>query len=206
MQTPTTKRDSCMNASGHQSAVLEMQEVLSLRLPYFFQCALRLLGNAADAEDAVQEALLAAYKHIDQFRGQAQMATWLTAIVRNCALMQLRKRPRQVHLPLDEQTGEEDKYFVWERIADARPNPEEECRNLELRARLQKCAARLSPTLRRTFQLRVLKGLSIFETARILGSPLGTVKAQLARARAKIASHMRSALAPRSRSLQRPHR
>jgi RNA polymerase sigma factor (sigma-70 family) len=114
MQTQATKRDSCMDVSAHQCAVLEMKEVLSIRLPSFYQCALRLLGNAADAEDAVQEALLAAYIHIDQFRGQAQMATWLTAIVRNCALMQLRKQSRQIHLPLDEPTEGEEKYFVWE--------------------------------------------------------------------------------------------
>jgi RNA polymerase sigma-70 factor, ECF subfamily len=205
MQTQTTKRDSGMDVSAHQCAVLEMKEVLSLRLPSFYRCALRLLGNTADAEDAVQEALLAAYRHIDQFRGQAQMTTWLTTIVRNCALMQLRKRPRQIHLPLDEQTGGKKEYSIWERLADTRPSPEEECRNLELIARLQKCAVRLSPTLRRTFQLRVLMGLSIFETAQILGVPHGTVKAQLARARAKIARHMRPALAPRSRSPHRPH-
>src|ERR1700722_6039656 len=66
------------------------------------------------------------------------------------------------------------------------------------RLRLQKCALRLSPALRRPSQLRVLMGLSIFETDRILGLPHGTVKAQLARARAKIARHLRTALAPRS--------
>jgi RNA polymerase sigma-70 factor, ECF subfamily len=186
MQTQPTS-DPCLDVSGHQSAVLEMKEVLSLRLPSFYRCALRLLGNAADAEDAVQEALLAAYRHIDQFRGQSQMTTWLTTIVRNCALMQLRKRSRQIHLSLDEQTGGEEKHFLWESLADTRPSPEDECRNLELSARLQKCAVRLSPTLRRTFHLRVLMGFSIFETARILGLPRGTVKAQLARARAKIA-------------------
>jgi RNA polymerase sigma-70 factor (ECF subfamily) len=206
MQTQTTKTDQCMDVSNHQSAVLEMKEVLSLRLPSFYRYAFRLLGNAADAEDAVQEALLAAYRHIDQFRGQSQMSTWLTTIVRHCALMQLRKRPRQIHLSLDEQTGGEKQYFVWERLADTRPSPEEECRNFELSARLQKCAALLSPSLRRTFQLRVLMGLSVFETARILGLPHGTVKAQLARARAKIARHMRPALAPRSRTPRPRHR
>jgi RNA polymerase sigma factor (sigma-70 family) len=199
MKTQTTKRHPTMEASGRQGAVLEMKEVLSLRLPSFYRCALRVLGNAADAEDAVQEALLAAYQHVGQFRGQSQMTTWLTTIVRNCALMQLRKRPRQIHLPLDEQTGGEEKYPVWERLADTRPSPEEECRHLELTARLLKCALRLSPPLRRTFQLRLLMGFSVFETARILGLPQGTVKTQLARARAKIARHMRPALAPRSR-------
>ena len=77
-----------------QSAARELQRVLSLSSPSFYRCALRLLGNRYDAEDAVQEALLAAHKHLHQFRGQAQLATWLTTIVRNCALMQLRKRPR----------------------------------------------------------------------------------------------------------------
>ena len=206
MQTQTTKRDSCMDVSAHHRAVLEMKEVLSLRLPSLYRCALRLLGNTADAEDAVQDALLAAYRHIDQFRGQSQMATWLTTIVRNCALMQLRKRPRQIHLPLDEQTAGEDKYLVRERLADTRPSPEEECRNLELISHLQKYAVLLSPTLRRTFQLRVIDGLSICETAQLLGMPHGTVKAQLARARKNIARHIKPGLAPRSRNPQRQHR
>jgi RNA polymerase sigma-70 factor (ECF subfamily) len=193
----TTKDDLYTDVSDYTNPILEMQEVLSVRLPSFYRCALRVLGNAADAEDAVQEALFAAYRHIDQFRGQAQMATWLTTIVRNCALMQLRKRPRQIHLSLDEPTGEEEQHFVFERLADERPSPEDECRNFELCARLHKSVARLSPALRRTFQLRVMNGFSIFETARILGLPRGTVKAQLARARAKIARHMRPAIAPR---------
>ena len=197
----TTTGDLCTDVSDCRNAILEMQEVLSLRLPSFYRCALRVLGNAADAEDAVQEALFAAYRHIHQFRGQAQMATWLTTIVRNCALMQLRRRPRQIHLSLDEPTGEEEQR-VCERLADERPSPEDECRNFELRARLHKSVARLSPTLRKTFQLRVMNGFSILETARILGLPRGTVKAQLARARAKIARHLRPAIAPR---LRKPH-
>jgi RNA polymerase sigma-70 factor (ECF subfamily) len=200
------KNDQCLEVFDHQSAARKLQDVLSLRLPSFYRCAFRLLGNAADAEDAVQEALLAAYKHINQFRGQSQISTWLTKIVHNCALMQLRKRPRQIHFPLDEQFGDEQPHFVWERLADERPSPEDEFRNSELRARLRKCTALLSPTLRRTFQLRVIDGLSIFETARILGLPHGTVKAQLARARAKIAQRMRAVLAPRSRTPQWPHK
>jgi RNA polymerase sigma-70 factor (ECF subfamily) len=186
---------------------MELQEVLSLHLSFFYRCAFRLVGNAADAEDIVQEALLAAYRHIDQFRGQSQMTSWLTTIVRNCALMQLRKRPRQIHLSLDEQTGGgKERYFVWERLADEGPSPEEFCRHFELSARLRKCAALLSPSLQRTFELRILDGLSIFETAQILGLPHGTVKAQLARARAKIAKGMRPALALGSLSPQRPRR
>jgi RNA polymerase sigma-70 factor, ECF subfamily len=201
-----TENDQRLEVVDHQSTARKLQDVLSLRLPSFYRCAFRLLGNAADAEDAVQEALLAAYKHINQFRGQSQISTWLTAIVRNCALMQLRKRPRQTYIPLHEEFGEEQARSVWEGLGDERPSPEEEFRNSELTARLRKCTALLSPTLRRTFQLRVLDGLSILETARILGVPHGTVKAQLARARAKIARHMRPVLAPSCRKPQRLHK
>ena len=185
---------------GDQNAARELQRLLSLYLPSFYRCALRVLGNRDDAEDAVQEALLAAYKHLHQFRGQSQMSTWLTTIVCNCARMQLRKRPRHIHMPLNEQIGEEQRYFICERLADPRSSPEDEFRNSELTARLRKCTALLSPTLRRTFQLRVMDGLSIFETAQVLGVPQGTVKAQLARARAKSAGHMRRVLAPSRRT------
>ena len=177
-----TENDQCPEVVDHQTAARKLQDVLSLRSPSFYRCAFRLLRNAADAEDAVQEALLAAYKHINQFRGDSQISTWLTTIVRNCALLHLRKRPHQIHFSLDEPFGEEQPRFLWEGLADKRPSPEDELRNSELTACWRKCAALLSPTLRRTFQLRVVDGLSILETARILGVPHGTVKARLARA------------------------
>jgi RNA polymerase sigma-70 factor (ECF subfamily) len=149
------------------------------------------------------EAFLAAHRHLHQFRGQSQMSTWLTTIVCNCARMQLRKRPRQIHVPLDEQMGEDEGYLISERLADAQPSPEDECRNSELAAQLRKCTALLSPSLRRTFQLRVLDGLSIFGASQVLGVPPGTIKAQLARARTNLARYMQQALEPR---LRRPKR
>ena len=195
-----TQNAQYLDVADDQSAARELQRVLSLSSPSFYRCALRLLGNRADAEDAVQEALLAAHKHLHQFRGQSQMSTWLTTIVCNCARMQLRKRPRQIHTPLEEQIGGEEGYFIFEKVADARPSPEDECRNSELAAHLRKCTALLSPSLRRTFQLRVVDGFSILETAQVLGVPQGTVKAQLARARRKLARYMRRVLAPSRRT------
>jgi RNA polymerase sigma-70 factor, ECF subfamily len=201
-----TQNAQYLDVADDQSAVRELQRVLSLSSPSFYRCALRLLANRADAEDAVQEALLAAYKHLHQFRGQSQMSTWLTTIVCNCARMQLRKRPRQIHTPLDEQIGEDERYFIAERLADTRPSPEDQCRNSELAAHLRKCTALLPPSLRRTFQLRVADGLSIFETAQVLGVPQGTVKARLARARTNLAEYMQRALEPRSRKPQQAYR
>jgi RNA polymerase sigma-70 factor (ECF subfamily) len=184
-----------------EGAAQQLEQILAGGLPSLYRRAYRVLGNAADAEDAVQDALLAAYTHLNQFRGQAKISTWLTTIVLNCARLQLRRRPRHVHVSLDESTGEPQSLSVSERIADHRPNPEDECTESELSARLTHLHSHLSPTLRRTLQLRDVDGLSIRETARILGVPTGTVKAQSARARKKLKELMRRTLRPRSRML-----
>jgi len=169
-----------------ERATQEMQDVLSRCLPLFYRRAHWHLGNAADAEDAVQDALLSAYKHLDQFKGQAQMSTWLTAIVTNSARMQLRRRLRQVHLSLDDRFEEEEGNPLAERLAHQGPSPEDECQNSELHGRLMQLVSQLSPPLRNAFHLRALDGLTTSEAAHILGVPDGTVKARLARARAKL--------------------
>ena len=178
------------------------EQVLTSRRPLFYRQAYRLLGNAADAEDAVQDAFLAAYTHLSEFKGQSQISTWLMSILLNCARMQLRRRHRYTHVPLDEPIGETKTLSLSEQLPDQRPDPEDECRTSELSTRLTHFHGQLSPTLRRTFQLRAIDGFSIRETARILGVPTGTVKAQLARARKRLKELMRSALRPRSRSLR----
>jgi RNA polymerase sigma-70 factor (ECF subfamily) len=164
----------------------EMNQALRRCRASFFRNAYRFLNNEADAEDAVQDALLSAYKHIDQFRGEAQMSTWLTAIVYNSARMQLRKRQRRIHVSLDEPIGEEQELTASDSLTDGRPSPEDEYRESELHARVRGLVTQLSPTLRKTFELRAFDGLSINEAARILGVPTATVKARLARARAKL--------------------
>jgi RNA polymerase sigma-70 factor (ECF subfamily) len=126
------------------------------------------------------------------------MSTWLTTIVTNCARMQLRKRPRPPQVSLDEPCGEDLQYCLSDRLADSGLSPEAECRNSELRRRLQQSVAKLSPSLRRAFELRDLDGRSVREAARTLGLAEGTVKAQLSRARAKLTGLMAG------RSVRRP--
>lgn len=178
----------------------QMLHLLSHGLPSLYRRAYRLLRNKADAEDAVQDALLAAFKHLSQFRGDAQLSTWLTAIVINCVRMQLRKRSRHIHISLESRIGEEQEHPLADILVDDRPNPEEECHRSTLNARLMKSAARLSPILRKTFHLRFVDHLSVCETARVLGVPTGTVKAQTARARAKLMKSIRGTLHEGSRS------
>jgi RNA polymerase sigma-70 factor (ECF subfamily) len=178
----------------------EMQDVLSRQLPSFYRRAYRYLGNAADAEDAVQDALLSACRHLDQFKGQSKMSTWLTSVVINSTLTTLRRRPRQIHTSLDERLGEDQKYRISEGLADCRPSPEDECVESDLHGRLVQFVAQLSPSLRKAYQLRDLDGLTTSETARILGLREVTVKAQVSRARTELRRMMRLALDAQPRS------
>jgi len=158
----------------------DMGDALLRYRPVFYRSAFRYLGNAADAEDAVQDALLSAYKPIGQFRVPAGTSTWLSAIVINSALMQLRRRSRQPQVSLDEQNAEQESHGLCDRLPDRGPTPEQACRGAEFAEHVHRLVRQLSPTLRRTFQLRELDGLTIRETANVLGVAEGTVKAQLA--------------------------
>jgi RNA polymerase sigma-70 factor (ECF subfamily) len=182
------ERERSVRLGFFAERVQELDNVVSRYRPMFYRRAFHFLGNATDAEDAVQDALLSAYKHLGRFRGQAKLSTWLTAIVTNAARMQLRRR--RSHSSLEEQ-GEEDGLTFSERLPDSRPGPEEVCSAAELRDRLVNGVNQLSPTLRRAFQLRDIDGLTTKETARVLSVPEGTVKAQLARARAQLRGIMR---------------
>ena len=164
----------------------EPQDVFSRHQPLLYRTAYRYLGNAADAEDAVQDALLSACRHLDQFKGQSKMSTWLTTIVINSALTKLRRRPRQIHMSLDDQFGEEPGYCVSDRLADQRPTPEDECIKSDLHGHLMHFVDELPPSLNKVFQLRDLDGMTMSEAAHVLGVAEVTVKAQVSRARARL--------------------
>ena len=183
--TPTEIHPEPAAIECYQSRVQELTDVITSHSLRFRRIALGHLGNAADAEDAVQDALLSALTHVHQFRGQAKMSAWLTTIVINSARMKLRRRLSQVQIPLDETVGEQHLSVVG-MVSDAGPDPEQVYRKREIAETVAHATSRLSPILRRTFQLRDIEGLSIRETAHLLGVPAGTVKAQLARARMKL--------------------
>lgn len=193
MEMPLIHTDSTDAQPGgpSQEDLQELTVIVAHRLPYFQRVAMRQLDNFQDAEDAVQDALLSAYRHLGQFRGQAQMTTWLTTIVINSARMKARGRSRQPHISIDGLDRECEQYPLVDRLSDSRPDPEHLFREKELRDKVDSLSSRLSPTLRETFNLRVLDELNIRETANVLGVRETAVKARTSRARAYLKRMLR---------------
>ena len=85
-----------------------------------FETALRVLGNAEDAEDALQDGLLSAYRNLKRFEGRSQFSTWLTRIVINAALMKRRSAKARPAVSLDD-SQHEDELPIAERFAETGP-------------------------------------------------------------------------------------
>src|SRR5882724_8481072 len=154
-----------------------------------FQTALRVLGNAEDAEDALQDGLLSAYRNLKRFERRSQFSTWLTRIVINAALMRRRSKRSRPAVSLDDWTSEGELPLA-ERFADESPNPEQIYAGTELRERVGKKLAEISPLLRTAFWLREIEGLSAEEAAHALGVSRNTLKARLWRARQELAARL----------------
>jgi len=154
-----------------------------------FQTALRVLGNTEDAEDALQDGLLSAYRNLKRFEGRSQFSTWLTRIVINAALMRRRSAKARPAVSLDE-PPREDELPATERFADGGLTPEQVFENTEIREMLSENLDKLSPLLRTAFVLREVQGYSTGEAAKKLGVTENTLKARLWRARHQLAEKL----------------
>ncbi|HUB20085.1 MAG TPA: sigma-70 family RNA polymerase sigma factor [Acidobacteriaceae bacterium] len=173
-------------------ALEEMTTLISERNPYFRRIALRRLDNLADAEDAVQDAFLSAWKNLGKFKGEAKMSTWLTVIVMNSARMVARKHPRPPHISIESEDHNQENLRFSEILADVRPDPEDQVSRRELELRLSQLSAHLAPNLREVIRLRGVEGLSTREAAEALGLTESAVKTRAARAREQLRNLDRS--------------
>jgi len=172
-----------------QRHLLEFDEAVMRTLPRLRRIAMRFLRNHEDAEDAVQEALLSAYKNLAQFEGRAQMSSWLMAIVINKARMHLR-RNRFQFMSLDSSLAA-DGSALSETISDPRPTPEQAVAAHELSQLIELLAGALPTEQRTAFQLWQRDQLSTREAATILGLPEGTLKTRVARAKCHLVQRLR---------------
>lgn len=157
--------------AGEVSAFEELVTTYQHRV---FGVALRMLGNAAEAQEVAQEAFLRAHRGLSAFRGDAKLSTWLYAITSRLCLNRLQSGERRLA-----RQGEE----TLLRLADQARRPDAALEWSELEAALGRAIAELPEDRRIVVVLRDLEGLSYEEIADVLDLELGTVRSRLHRAR-----------------------
>lgn len=141
-----------------------------------YRLALRMCGNAHDAEEVAQEAFVAAWKGLPAFRGESKFSSWLYQLTTNAAINFLRKEKRhRAAVPLEDET---------ELVAEETPQQAAEA--AELQQALQQALDALTPEHRQIFLLRQMRQLSYEEIGRLLGLEIGTVKSRLNRAKKQL--------------------
>jgi len=146
-----------------------------------YRCVRSILHDEAESEDVMQQAYLAGFRHLAEFRGSSSVATWLTRIAVNAALSRLRLQGR---LSSFESTHEAEDAMSL--LPSAAPDPEQHAIARELRHVLETAVDALPASYRTVFVLREVEGLSTLETAETLGLSEPVVKARLHRAKARL--------------------
>jgi RNA polymerase sigma-70 factor (ECF subfamily) len=144
-----------------------------------YRALMAILGNQEEAQDAMQEALLSAFKHIGGFQGRSKFSTWLVSIARNTALQRLRNRKNLESL--DEVDHEGD--FRPRQIRDWHDDPEQLYSESEIRGLVEKGILGLPAKYRVALMLRDIEQLSTEEVARQLGLSVPALKARVLRGR-----------------------
>ena len=149
-----------------------------------FRTARAILRDDAEAEDALQEAYLQAYRSLASFRGEAQVSTWLARIVANEALQRLRKQTRRAEIvPLQSSAAPEMEHVM---DTDNESAPHSSAERAEMRRLLESQIDALPEAYRTVFMLRAVEELSVEETAAVLDIPAATVRTRLFRARSML--------------------
>ena len=150
-----------------------------------FRVARAIVKDDAEAEDALQDAYLEAFKKIGDFRGDSQLATWLTRIVINQALMRLRRQKRErVVVPFRSQVDGERGLQEVEVADEKSESPTAATMRAEARRMLERRIDELPVAFRTVFVMREVEDMSVEETATCLSIPASTVRTRLFRARA----------------------
>ena len=178
--------DATLVARVQQADAVAFEVLMRRYNRRLYRTARAILKDDAAAEDAVQEAYVRAFGHIGEFRGDAQLATWLTRIVVNEALQVLRRtRREQVVILFDEPPEERSSV---ESLPDslAPATPEKTMLRTEMRRLIERKIDELPDGYRTVFVLREVEDLTVEETAVALGIPEATVRSRLFRAKARL--------------------
>jgi RNA polymerase sigma-70 factor, ECF subfamily len=183
----TEKPETDLIAAAKLGDSAAATELFERHYPSSLRVARRILRSEEEAQDAVQNGYLSAFRHLQSFRGDAAFKTWITRIVTNHCLMRLRqpshRGARTEGLPANASSI---------RLASPMPTPETSAFHQELASALASAAAALPKTLCDVFHLHSVSGLSLKQVAAEIGLTLPAAKSRLFRAHAR----MRKSLEP----------
>lgn len=159
-----------------------------------YRLARSVVGNAVEAEDVLQEAYVRAFANLDKFRGDCALSSWLSRIVINEALGRKRKRQREkILVELEAQSAEAQ---ILQFPMNGRDDPEQMMARRQIMQLVERATDGLPYAFRSVFMARAIEGLSIEETADLLGIRPETVKTRLHRARNLVRKELDEQIGP----------
>jgi len=182
--------------AGDEEAFSRLVEAYAPRL---YRLLTKMLRHPQEAEDALQETFVKAYRALPEFDGRSRLSTWLYRIAVNEALMHIRRKELEtisVEAMYEQEDGSSGQYD----LVDWCCLPEDELLSAEARQVLEEAVARLPTSLRTVFLLRDVEGLSTRETAEALGISEGAVKVRLSRAREQLRKMLSTYFGPKALS------
>ena len=188
------KNSACLlrlPSNGNREA---LDDLFRSSCSHLYQTAFRILSNPHDAEDAVQDSLLCAFRNLNQFHGRARFSTWLHRIAINSSLMLLRKRKRRLEFPLEPVFRSREQVSPGIDPLSGDPNPEEQCARVEERKILLEALLKLPGLFRTAIELCDLEGLPTKDAAQKLDIPVSTMKTRLCRSRRALKAAIRGRL------------
>jgi RNA polymerase sigma-70 factor, ECF subfamily len=188
--------DGALVARARQREEAAFRLIMQRHNRRLYRVARSVLGNDADAEDVVQETYVRAFTHLDGFRGEARLSTWLTRIALNEAFGRIRDRRPTTdlkHLDAINEQGESRVVFLPSARHDS--DPEASAARAEVRRLLERAVDQLPGPFRSVFVMRDIEEMSVEETASQLGLRPETVKTRLHRARRLLRQSLNETLA-----------
>src|SRR5437762_5776758 len=182
--------DADLVERARQGDAAAFGELIDRHRSAVFRAALAALGSHADAEDAAQEAFLAAYRRLGSFRGEASFKTWLLTIAWHQAINRRRSLWR-IWRRITTANQNESGALPLDSIAAPDPTPEEAASDRQLRQAVRSAIRRLAPKLRDALLLAQSGEYSYQEMGRMLNAPVGTVKWRVSEARRAVRQRLR---------------
>ncbi|MEW6434752.1 MAG: sigma-70 family RNA polymerase sigma factor [Myxococcota bacterium] len=177
--------DAVLLARARAGDVSGFEALVEKHKDRVYALALRMTNSEADAAEVSQEAFLAAFRNLKEFRGDAQFGSWVHRIAANTALMRLRKRKaaaETLESTLEVEPTFNERGSLMDTVSNWR-DAEGDALDAELRVAIETAAASLADEYRQVFVLRDLEGLSYEEIAELTGDTVAAIKSRLHRAR-----------------------